>query len=468
MLSPRVATQAFDPEGGVFETTEPITVMITASTAGANIRYTLDDTNPTETYGSLIPGSSGTVSVTPGPNGGTILRAIAFKTGWTCSYIHSANYSLYQECFWCPPPPSDLNTISPGGFGEEMSASTGGETSTASTNGPAPMAVYLYAGDQIVKNVTMDYYYYQDSLGNTSHITDAAGNLLERYTYDAFGKPTFYNAAPSGTPIPASAKGVRHLFQGQLWTQETGLNDYRNRVALPTMGVFLQPDPIGFQGDALNLYRFCTNNAVNRTDALGLYVDRIWQRQMLWQGGGDGTVSEQLERLQQQAQGASFSMAYFSGFGSAVAAARIAAGEGATDSASVEFIEVKREYLPAEQIPRQKDLGVNERTRSYTLPIRHRTQIYTHVYTGKTNVVIPISAKQVLPKETRRYDAAENSQALRILLSVFKADAVVKEIAARGFADPTSGAAAVERRAIEVLKRENVINIVDTDIINRW
>jgi hypothetical protein len=36
------------------------------------------------------------------------------------------------------------------------------------------------------------------------------------------------------------------------------------------MGVFLQPDPIGFKGDAANIYRFCNNNAVNRIDPLGL------------------------------------------------------------------------------------------------------------------------------------------------------------------------------------------------------
>jgi uncharacterized protein RhaS with RHS repeats len=48
------------------------------------------------------------------------------------------------------------------------------------------------------------------------------------------------------------------------------LNDYRNRVELPTLGVFLQPDPIGFKGDAANLYRFVNNNAVNRIDPLGL------------------------------------------------------------------------------------------------------------------------------------------------------------------------------------------------------
>jgi RHS repeat-associated protein len=177
-----------------------------------------------------------------------------------------------------------------------MTASTiNGETSTASTNGAAPIAVYLYAGDQIIENVTTGHFYYQDSLGNTSHVTDSVGNLLERYTYSAFGIPTFLSA--NNTQLSTSAYGIRHLFQGQLWTQDTGLNDYRNRVALPTMGVFLQPDPIGFKGDALNLYRFCTNNAVNRIDPDGL-LDTTWSRLMLWQGGGDGTVSEQLERLQ--------------------------------------------------------------------------------------------------------------------------------------------------------------------------
>jgi RHS repeat-associated protein len=125
--------------------------------------------------------------------------------------------------------------------------------------------------------VTTKRFYFQDSLGNTSHVTNEQGTVLERYTYSAFGKPSFYYPNdPAGNPHDSSAIGIRHLFQGQLWTKETGLNDYRNRVELPTMGVFLQPDPIGFKGDAANLYRFCNNNALNRTDPLGLmdgYID---------------------------------------------------------------------------------------------------------------------------------------------------------------------------------------------------
>jgi RHS repeat-associated protein len=140
----------------------------------------------------------------------------------------------------------------------------------------------------------MGRFYYQDSLGNTSHVTDAVGNLLERYTYSAFGIPTFYNAAGAviynAAGISVSALGIRHLFQGQLWTQETGLNDYRNRVELPVMGVFLQPDPLGFKGDAANIYRFCNNNAVNRTDPTGL-LD-MWGYLRSWFNGVGRSFSE--------------------------------------------------------------------------------------------------------------------------------------------------------------------------------
>jgi RHS repeat-associated protein len=160
--------------------------------------------------------------------------------------------------------------------------------------GNALQNVFLYGAGEIVENVTTKRFFFQDSLGNTSHLSDEAGNLLEFYTYSAFGQPKFYDAA--GNPSSASTKGTRHLFQGQLWTQQTGLNDYRNRVELPTMGVFMQPDPIGFKGDAANIYRFCSNNAVNRTDPLGLIVvDQRWSGLMYMQGGAQMSFAEILK-----------------------------------------------------------------------------------------------------------------------------------------------------------------------------
>ena len=38
----------------------------------------------------------------------------------------------------------------------------------------------------------------------------------------------------------------------------------------PALGRFIQPDPIGFKGDASNLYRYCGNDWANRTDPTGM------------------------------------------------------------------------------------------------------------------------------------------------------------------------------------------------------
>jgi uncharacterized protein RhaS with RHS repeats len=51
---------------------------------------------------------------------------------------------------------------------------------------------------------------------------------------------------------------------------ELGLYDLRNRFMSPEMGRFLQPDPIGFKGDASNLYRYCHNDPEDFTDPMGL------------------------------------------------------------------------------------------------------------------------------------------------------------------------------------------------------
>jgi RHS repeat-associated protein len=275
---PAVAEPAFNPGGGNYASSNPITVTITTTTPGANIRYTVDGTNPTQSYGTLIAASSGTASVTPAfYTHPTQLKAVAFKSGYTASAVHGESYSVgdpsSDPCYPVAYPGCDQGGSTDSAMrGGDISMMADMESDSTETNDPAPIAVYLYAGDQIIENVTTGYLYFQDSLGNTSHVTDAAGNLKESYTYSAFGTPYFYYPNdPTNNPHTASAIGIQHLFQGQLWRQETGLNDYRNRVELPAMGVFLQPDPIGFKGDAANVYRFCNNNAVNRTDPMGLF-----------------------------------------------------------------------------------------------------------------------------------------------------------------------------------------------------
>jgi len=116
-----------------------------------------------------------------------------------------------------------------------------------------------------------DYYYHTDDLYNVTAITDSAGNVVERYDYDDFGYPHFYN--PAGIGITESAIKNPYLFNGQRWDSETGFYYYRNRCYDPQIGRFISRDPLGIWGDTNNLgnpYTYVGNNPWSHTDPLGL------------------------------------------------------------------------------------------------------------------------------------------------------------------------------------------------------
>jgi RHS repeat-associated protein len=137
-------------------------------------------------------------------------------------------------------------------------------------------ARYLYGeGELVSMNLGgvsgATYYFYQDGRGNNSQLAGAQGIVQENYKYDLNGTPTVYdvnnNELPNGSNL-----GNRFFFGGQQYFSEIGLYNLRNRFYLPEIGRFLQPDPIGFAGDAANLYRYCGNNPVNAKDPSGLDV----------------------------------------------------------------------------------------------------------------------------------------------------------------------------------------------------
>jgi len=137
-------------------------------------------------------------------------------------------------------------------------------------------------------------YYHLDATGNVQFLLSGDILGLEKYTYDAFGKPTI--TGWNGEPRPISAYGNRFLFTGREYLYTLGLYDYRHRIYHPGLGHFIQTDPTGLQiegaklsahqtalypvGSApakfgsseLNLYRYCHNAPVNKSDPSGLYV----------------------------------------------------------------------------------------------------------------------------------------------------------------------------------------------------
>jgi RHS repeat-associated protein len=140
-------------------------------------------------------------------------------------------------------------------------------------------ASYIHGAktDEIIRRTDVNpLYYHQDGLGNVVALTDSDGSVVERYSYDVYGAPKFKNA--SGGVLAASAYGNNFLFTGREYIALLGMYDYRNRVYWPKIGRFIQPDPIGFEGDPNNLYRYCGNNAVNGTDPTGRRADEYPER----------------------------------------------------------------------------------------------------------------------------------------------------------------------------------------------
>jgi RHS repeat-associated protein len=118
------------------------------------------------------------------------------------------------------------------------------------------------------------YYHHYDARGHCILVTNASGSLVEQYDYNAFGKPYFYNG--TGTSLPnGSAIGNRFLFTGREWLSGINVYDFRNRHYLPELGRFIQPDPKQFEAGDYNLYRYCHNDPVNKSDPTGEILDTL-------------------------------------------------------------------------------------------------------------------------------------------------------------------------------------------------
>jgi RHS repeat-associated protein len=101
-------------------------------------------------------------------------------------------------------------------------------------------------------------------------LVDEAGTVVERYDYDDFGTPYFYDG--QGNPRAGSAYANRVLFTGRTWEAASGLYYYRTRWYDPKAGRFTSRDSIGLWGDEANLgngYAYVGNNPWTWVDPWG-------------------------------------------------------------------------------------------------------------------------------------------------------------------------------------------------------
>jgi RHS repeat-associated protein len=125
---------------------------------------------------------------------------------------------------------------------------------------------YLYAGGRLYgrKGPEGTVYYHQDGLGSTIAITDASGNILNKYDYAPFGEPQIIQETVENSL----------LFTGEPYDQSELLY-LRARYYDPKTGRFVSKDK--YKGEVTdpssqNSYAYCGNNPVNYVDPSGNYI----------------------------------------------------------------------------------------------------------------------------------------------------------------------------------------------------
>jgi RHS repeat-associated protein len=100
-----------------------------------------------------------------------------------------------------------------------------------------------------------------DQQGSITAVTDGNGNMLAINTYNEYGLPLSTN----------NTYQSRFGYTGQVYLPEVALYNYKARMYAPTIGRFLQTDPIGY-GNGMNRYAYVGNDPVNRADPTG----KLW------------------------------------------------------------------------------------------------------------------------------------------------------------------------------------------------
>ncbi|MFN2542539.1 MAG: RHS repeat-associated core domain-containing protein [Chthoniobacterales bacterium] len=133
--------------------------------------------------------------------------------------------------------------------------------------------------------LALTYYFQQDHEGSVTHLTNGSGTVIEKYQYDAFGAPVFYNG--SGGIISGTAYTNPFLFTGRRYQATFGIYEYRARAYHPRLGRFTSEDPTLFDAGDYNLFRYCHNDPLDLTDPMGTLEqyhaelahspDRLWE-----------------------------------------------------------------------------------------------------------------------------------------------------------------------------------------------
>jgi RHS repeat-associated protein len=194
------------------------------------------------------------------------------RGGATVGFAYDADHHRIQQVT-----PTDIKqylTDAATGARVERKLSTAGAhlrwDSYITVNGELVSLVTLEAAQGETPETTTVRYFHRDHLGSTTLLTDASGAVVERLSYDVWGKRRFTSGAPdlSDSIVAQADRG----YTGHEHLEELALIHMNGRLYDPTIARFVSADPLiqdPLSTLAFNRYAYVDNNPMTYTDPTG-------------------------------------------------------------------------------------------------------------------------------------------------------------------------------------------------------
>lgn len=155
------------------------------------------------------------------------------------------------------------------------------------SGGNATHRHYIYGGSGVVAvwttrsgGINDTRYLHKDHLDSIDTITDEQGNIVEKLSYDPFGKRRQSNWQDATGPITSAV--LRHGFTGHEHLDAIELIHMGGRAYDPLLGRFISADPYVSYVDStqgLNRYSYTDNNPLSRVDRSGYgWLKKTWKK----------------------------------------------------------------------------------------------------------------------------------------------------------------------------------------------